>query len=170
VTSPAYPKNVISIAGPSGSGKTELICRLLAWLTARGLKVAVLKHSHKTGLAESDAARTYRQAGAKAIAQAGPSLLQVSRYEAGEPELTEILARLSPQADLVIVEGYKQSALPKLALAWPEPAEVPMDVSRVVAWVGRAPLDTILPVFQADEVAKIGSFVLKYVRQTGLRF
>jgi molybdopterin-guanine dinucleotide biosynthesis adapter protein len=163
VTPTAFPKNVISIAGPSGSGKTELICRLLEWFAARGLKVAVLKHSHKTGVAESDPARTYRQAGAKAMAQAGADLLQVSRYEAGEPELTEILAGLSPQADLVIVEGYKQSSLPKLALAGSEAAEVPLDVSRVVAWVGRAPLDTPLPVFQPEEVEKIGGFILEYL-------
>ncbi|MBW1991240.1 MAG: molybdopterin-guanine dinucleotide biosynthesis protein MobB [Deltaproteobacteria bacterium] len=31
------------MAGPSGSGKTALICRLIKWFTARGLKVAVLK-------------------------------------------------------------------------------------------------------------------------------
>ena len=40
----------LSIVGFSGSGKTELICRLLDWLARRGLRVAVLKHTHHTCL------------------------------------------------------------------------------------------------------------------------
>ncbi|MDO9070754.1 MAG: molybdopterin-guanine dinucleotide biosynthesis protein MobB, partial [Deltaproteobacteria bacterium] len=50
--------------GSSNSGKTELICRLLEWFSAQGLRAAVLKHSHHQHLGDDgkDTWR-YRQAG-----------------------------------------------------------------------------------------------------------
>jgi molybdopterin-guanine dinucleotide biosynthesis protein B len=166
MNSSPLPRNVISLVGPSGSGKTELISRLLEWFTARGLKVAVLKHGHeRKKIAESRAAQDYRQAGAKAVALAGPHLVQITRYGEPEPDLAEILAVLSPQADLVIVEGYKRSPLPKIALAGPELAQVSLDASRIIAWVSREPVDTPAPVFLPDAVEKLGRFILKYLRQ-----
>jgi molybdopterin-guanine dinucleotide biosynthesis protein B len=38
---------VISIVGHSGSGKTTLIEKLLPVLNAAGLKVAMIKHTHR---------------------------------------------------------------------------------------------------------------------------
>ena len=37
---------VLGMAGWSGSGKTTLLTRLIPLLTARGLRVATLKHAH----------------------------------------------------------------------------------------------------------------------------
>jgi molybdopterin-guanine dinucleotide biosynthesis protein B len=161
--SPELPRNVISLVGPSGSGKTELICRLVAWFKAKGLTVAVLKHSHKTVLAESATARAYRQAGAQAVAQASPHLVQVNQYMSGEPDLAGTLAVVSPQADLVIVEGYKQSHLHKIALVDPDLENIPLDQTRVVAWVGREAATASIPVFSPDEVERIGMFILRFL-------
>ena len=157
------PANVISLVGPSGSGKTELISRLLEWFTARGLKVAVLKHSHKTSVAESESARLYRQAGVRAFAQAGPHLVQITRYDEGEPDLPEILAVLSPQTDLVIVEGYKQSPLPKIVLRDPGLENLTLERSRVIALVSREGSGSPVPVFNPDETEKIGLFILSFL-------
>lgn len=161
--SPPLPANVMSFVGPANSGKTELICRLVTWFRGRGLKVAVLKHSHKAGLGESGPAHSWRQAGAWAVARAGPHLVQVNRYARGEPELTEILAALTPEADLVLVEGYKQSPLPKIALTGPGLENIPLDRSRVVAWVSREGAASPVPVFHPDHVAEIGAFILAFL-------
>jgi molybdopterin-guanine dinucleotide biosynthesis protein B len=157
------PANVISLVGPSNSGKTTLICRLVAWLRARALTVAVVKHSHKAIQAKSQIAWTYRQAGARAVAQTGTRLMQVNRYAPGDPDLREILAFLCPQADLVIVEGYKTGFLPQIALTGPGLEKIPQDQSRVVAWVSRESAATPLPSFQPDEVEKIGLFILEFL-------
>lgn len=159
-----YPANVISLVGPSGSGKTDLICRLVAWLRARGHTVAVLKRSHKSTLAESEPARTYREAGARAVAQVGATLAHISRFQEGEPDLALILEVLAPQADVVIVEGYKQSPLPKIAFAGGGLEQVALDASRVVAWVSPEPLETTLPVFKPTEAEELAKFILEYVR------
>ncbi len=159
------PNNIISLVGASGSGKTELICRLIAWFKSQGLKVAVLKHSHKTNLAESDCARSYRQAGAHAVAQAGPRLVQITRYVPGEPDLAEVLAGLAPQADLVIVEGYKQSPLPKILVMEPRAEPITVDKAQIIALVSREFVESPLPVFHPDEVEEMGTFMLQYLRR-----
>ncbi|MGA9755825.1 MAG: molybdopterin-guanine dinucleotide biosynthesis protein B [Desulfobaccales bacterium] len=160
-TPPPAPRvKAIAIVGPSNSGKTELICGLLAWLAAQGLKAAVLKHSHHLHLADDgkDTGR-YRRAGAGLVALAAPGLLQITRSGAGEPALTTILAELAPAADLILVEGYKDSDLPKVGLAPLEAVPTLPDYPGLVAWVSSWPLTTDLPVFHPRQVAEIGRFI-----------
>jgi molybdopterin-guanine dinucleotide biosynthesis protein B len=155
---------VISVVGPSGSGKTSLILGLLEWFQAQGLTVAVLKHSHKTILPEEgkDTGR-FSRAGARAVALAAPGLLTVSRRYAGEPPLEDALAALAAEADLILVEGYKTSDLPKIALVGPELEEVLPDRSGVVALVSSAPQEGTLPVFPPGEIAALGRFIKGYL-------
>jgi molybdopterin-guanine dinucleotide biosynthesis protein B len=131
--------------------------------------VAVLKHSHKDVLTASGLAYAYRQAGAQAVAQAGLHLVQVNRYAPGEPDPAEILAFLTRQADLVIVEGYKQSPLPKIALVGPDLENIPLDQSRVVAWVSRGAMVSSVPVFHPDQVEEIGAFILDFLGMVAKR-
>jgi molybdopterin-guanine dinucleotide biosynthesis protein B len=146
--------------GTSNTGKTELICRLLEWFSTQGLKVAVLKHSHHQHLGDDgkDTGR-YRQAGARLVALAAPGLLQITRSSPQEPPLDAILAELTPGSDLILVEGYKTSHLPKVGLAPPDAASPLPDYPRLLAWVSERPLPTPLPVFHPLEVAEIGRFI-----------
>jgi molybdopterin-guanine dinucleotide biosynthesis adapter protein len=150
----------LAIVGPSNSGKTELICALLKWFAARHLQVAVLKHSHKPIL--SDAAKDtgrYRAAGGKLVALAAPGLLQINRVTPAEPDLAAALAELASGVDLILVEGYKTSSLPKIGVVGPSaPAALP-DYPGVVAWVSGTPLATDLPVFAPSQVADLGRFI-----------
>jgi molybdopterin-guanine dinucleotide biosynthesis adapter protein len=158
--SPALRPKAFAVVGTSNTGKTELICRLLEWFGNQGLKVAVLKHSHHRNLGDDgkDTWR-YRQAGARLVALAAPGLLQITRSSAQEPKLNAILAELAPGSDLILVEGYKSSDLPKLGLAPPDAASPLPDYPRVLAWVSARPLPTGLPVFNPLEVAAIGRFI-----------
>ena len=148
------------MVGSSNSGKTELICRLLEWFSAQGLRVAVLKHSHHQHLGDDgkDTWR-YRQAGAPLVALAAPGLLQITRVSPEEPPLDAVLAELAPGADFILVEGYKTSDLPKIALAPPDATSPLPDYPRLVAWVSARPLPTRLPVFNPLQVAAIGRFI-----------
>jgi molybdopterin-guanine dinucleotide biosynthesis protein B len=156
--------NIISVVGPSGSGKTTLICRLLGWFGAQGLKVAVLKHSHKPGLGDDDKdTGKFRRAGAQAVALAAPGLLQISRFLPHDPPLDAVLAAVAPDADLVLVEGYKTSSLPKIAMVGPNLEEVLPDFSRVIALVSSHPVESSLPVFHPRQVAELGLFIKEYL-------
>jgi molybdopterin-guanine dinucleotide biosynthesis adapter protein len=158
--SPAPRPKALAVVGTSNSGKTELICRLLEWFTVQGIRVAVLKHSHHQHLGDDgkDTWR-YRQAGARLVALAAPGLLQITRASSQEPPLDAILAELAPGADLILVEGYKTSDLPKVGLAPPDASSPLPDYPRLVAWVSAHPLPTPLPVFNPLQVAAIGRFI-----------
>lgn len=158
----------LAIVGLSGSGKTELICRLLDWLSRRGLRVAVLKHTHHhdPGDRGKDTWR-FRQAGARLVALAGPGLLQISRVYPEEPPLSEILKALAPEADLILVEGYKSGPLPKIVVLNPEIKESPPDVGQVIATVSPDPVASAGPVFHPEEVAAIGAMIMAHLGLAG---
>ena len=110
-------QNILGVVGWSGSGKTTLLEYLVAQLSARGLRVNIIKHSHHDVMLEpphKDSARL-RHAGAAEVMLASPFRVAVMRELRGaaEPSLAEQVAQMSP-ADLVLVEGYKWEAIPKL--------------------------------------------------------
>ncbi|WP_018151843.1 molybdopterin-guanine dinucleotide biosynthesis protein B [Leeia oryzae] len=116
-----YP--VLGIVGWSGSGKTTLLEALLPLLGQAGLKVNVIKHSHHDLTLEpagKDSAR-FRTAGAQEVMVCSPYRWAITHELRGqeEPTLAEQLARLAP-ADLILVEGFKHDAHPKLEVWRPE--------------------------------------------------
>ncbi len=153
----------LAIVGPSGSGKTELICRLLEWFARRGLRVAVLKHTHHHDLGDrgKDTWR-FRQAGARVVALAAPGLLQINRVFPEEPPLSEGLAALSPEADLILVEGYKSGPLPKIVVLNPAVKESPPDYTQVIATVSPAPAASAGLSFQPG-VEAVGALILEHL-------
>ncbi len=154
----------IAVVGPSNSGKTQLICRLLHWFQAQGLKVAALKHSHKIGLGgEGKDTWRYSKTGAQVVALTSPGFMQVTHYLSEDPPLAKILAALSPEADLILVEGYKSSSLPKIALVGSKLEKVLPDHSQVIALVSSDPLKSEVPVFHSRQVIPLGQFILEYL-------
>ncbi len=155
----------IAVAGPSGSGKTQLICRLLEWFAGRGRRVAVLKHTHKPGVGdEGKDTWRFRQAGAPLVGLAAPGLWQVTQCLAEDPPLAALVARLAPEVDLVLVEGYKYGPLPKMAVLAEESDRDLPDYPHLIALVSERPLASVsLPVFQPTQVAEIGLFMERFL-------
>lgn len=113
---------VFGIAGYSGSGKTTLLEKLLPRLTARGLRVSVIKHAHHSFDMDQPGKDSYRHRAAGAsevlLASGARWVLLNELRGAPEPTLEEYLTRFSP-CDLVLVEGFKQEAIPKLEIHRP---------------------------------------------------
>ena len=157
------PMRIIGLAGWSGAGKTTLMTKVIPVLIQRGLKVATVKHAHH----EFDIDRPgkdswlHREAGAGEVAIVSSrrwALIHELRDEP-EPPLAEILAKLSP-VDLVIVEGFKHHAHPKLEVyraAAGKPLLYPDD-DCIVAIATDAPLPQApLPVLMLDDVESIAN-------------
>lgn len=123
---------VFGIAGHSGMGKTTLLEKLVPELTARGMLVSLIKHSHKNIDVDRPGKDSYRlrEAGCQEVLLLGNDrwALMHELRGADEPPLSYLLSRLQ-HCDLVLVEGFKGGAFPKLEVwraelgkstLWPE--------------------------------------------------
>ena len=157
-------KRAFGIVGYSGSGKTTLIERLLPWLATQGLKVAVIKQSHHDFELDVPGKDTWRhrQAGAYEVLISSPYRWAVMHelHGVAEPSLEEHIARLSP-CDLVLVEGFKRAALPKLEV-WRKETGKPWlhseDKHILAVASDLAPPD--MRHIDLNDVAAIGRFIL----------
>src|SRR5438270_14002206 len=108
---------VFGFAGWSGSGKTTLIEQLIPRFVAHGLTVSLVKHAHHEFDLDQPGKDSYRHrhAGCLEVLVSSPKrwgLLHELRG-APEPPLEEQLKHFAP-CDVVIVEGYKKHAIPKI--------------------------------------------------------
>ena len=106
--------NVIAVCGCKNSGKTTLISRIVDELSREGLKVAVIKHDGHDFVCDIPGTDTYTftESGAYAAACFSDNRLFIHRTGT-EDKLAEIIG-MFPEADLIMVEGCKDSVLPKI--------------------------------------------------------
>ncbi|WP_226782008.1 molybdopterin-guanine dinucleotide biosynthesis protein B [Oceaniglobus trochenteri] len=108
------------VTGWKNAGKTGLMERLVAEFTARGLRVSTLKHAHHSFDVDHPGkdSRRHREAGAQQVLLSSATrwALMSELRGATEPTLEDLLQRLDP-VDLVLVEGWKRDAHPKVE-AW----------------------------------------------------
>lgn len=159
---------VFGFAGWSGSGKTTLIERLIPRLVDRGLSVSLIKHAHHAFDVDEPGKDSYRhrQAGCTEVLVSSAVRWALMHELRGlpEPTLDDALARLSP-CDLVLVEGYKHAAIPKLEV-WRASVGKPLlhPVDPHIQGVATDILDgvsTSLPRFALNDVASIATFVIE---------
>ena len=114
---PSRRPPMLAVIGRKHSGKTTLLVRLCAELARRGHRVMTLKHGHHTfnlDPSTTDTYRHYHDGGAERVVMAAPDKFAlVMRWD---EELTPeaIAERYLADADVVLCEGYKRAALPKV--------------------------------------------------------
>jgi molybdopterin-guanine dinucleotide biosynthesis protein MobB len=119
----AFP--AVGFVGSSGSGKTTLIERLVPLLSARGLRLGVLKHAQRDFDVDRPGKDSFRvrEAGAREVLVASQrrwALLAEEAEPEAEPRLARTLARFTPgEVDLVLVEGFAHERYPKIEVYRP---------------------------------------------------
>ncbi|HUU25625.1 MAG TPA: molybdopterin-guanine dinucleotide biosynthesis protein B [Methyloceanibacter sp.] len=159
---------IFGVVGWKNSGKTTLMSRLIHELTRRGFEISVIKHAHQNFDIDHPGRDSFkmREAGARQVMLSSPRRFALMRELGDAPEMTfdGLLAYVGP-CDLVLVEGYKREAYPKLeirrdgaASRKPLSAEYP----DVVAIASDRPANETeaLPVFQIDEIEHIVDFIV----------
>jgi molybdopterin-guanine dinucleotide biosynthesis protein B len=159
---------VIGIAGYSGSGKTTLIEKVIPLLVAEGLRVSLIKHAHHEFDVHHPGKDSYRhrQAGCtEVLVSSGQRWALMHELRgAPEPSLAEQLRHFSP-CDVVIVEGYKSEAIPRIEVhrkACDAPLLFPQD-RHVVAIATDEPLETPLPQIPLDDAAGVARFIMRHL-------
>ncbi len=161
---------IIGLAGWSGAGKTTLMIRLLPCLIDRGLAVSTLKHAHHRFDVDVPGKDSYehRKAGAQQVMVASGArwALMTELRTAREPALPELVARMDP-VDLIIVEGFKRDAHPKIEIhraanqkPWMRP-----DMPGIVAVASDVAAPYDLPHAHLDDIEAIAALVLAHAAQ-----
>lgn len=160
-------QRVLGITGWKNSGKTTLTERLVAELTQRGLKISTIKHAHHSFDIDKEGTDSYRHrragAGEVAIVSGNRWALMHELRGEDEPRLEAILARLAP-CDLVLIEGYKREAHPKIEtrrLDAKDSAPLTAGDNNIVAVAAdHAVVGETVPVFDLDDICGIADFVV----------
>lgn len=144
-----HERPVLGCCAFSGTGKTTLLTRLLPLLRGRGLRVGVVKHAHHSFDIDHPGkdSHTLRESGASQVvvasAQRIASIEERARRDT-EPRLADALARIdAAHVDLVLAEGFKAEAFPKIELHRPslgKPLLCRQD-NNIIAVASDAPVD-----------------------------
>lgn len=121
---------VVAIVGKKKTGKTSLIEQVIAALRPYG-QVGCIKHAHELDLSPPVARDTDRffTAGAAVVVGASPTRTLTLT---GERSLSDLIAEMARAGvDFVLVEGFKNSDLPKISLTDFPPGEVKNIIARV---------------------------------------
>ena len=156
------------IVGWKNAGKTGLMERLVAEVAGRGFTVSTIKHAHHVFDVDQPGKDSYRHrvAGAREVLLSSRKRFALMHELRGaeEPTLQDLLSKLAP-VDLVLIEGYKRDAHPKVE-AYRKETGNPLiaetdETIRAVASDTDLSLDR--PVFDLDATADIATFILKEV-------
>lgn len=177
------PIPILGVVGPSGSGKTTLLRRLIPILAERGLRLGYLKHAHHRFDLDVPGKDSYeiRAAGAAQTLLASRErwALQVeNRIKGSDPDLWQMLERFElDRLDLVLVEGFKHAAYPKIEVHRATVGEPPLypNDPEIIAVAGdqasapegegaEGPL--ALPL---DDAPRIAAFILERLESGALR-
>ena len=162
-------KKVFGFAGYSGSGKTTLIEQLIPRFVLAGLRVSLIKHAHHAFDIDKPGKDSFRhrEAGCSEVLVTSDTrwvMMHELRGEAG-PSMEEQIARFSP-CDLVLVEGFKRAAIPKLEVYRPS-FERPLlhtDDSNIVAVASDGAVATALPVLDLNHPELIAEFIMHHLQ------
>lgn len=139
---------ILGFAAFSGTGKTTLLTHLIPIFKRRGLSVGLIKHSHHNFQIDQPGKDSFR------LREAGASpVMLVSTHRRAiitefqditEPDLDEqLLAFDQSGLDLILVEGFKATAFPKIEVYRPSMNKplLYVDDVNIIAIAADEPLD-----------------------------
>ena len=161
---------VVAISAWSGTGKTTLLKKLIPALCARGLRPGLIKHSHHNMDIDTPGKDSYelRKAGAAQTMVASPQrwALMTETPDEAPLNLAYLVSRMDHSTlDLVLVEGFKHEAVPKILLfrsnAGHDMSELTLD-EHVIAVARDVAVELEVPVLDLNDVDGIAQFIVAW--------
>ncbi|EMD2717124.1 molybdopterin-guanine dinucleotide biosynthesis protein MobB [Enterobacter roggenkampii] len=161
---------LLAISAWSGTGKTTLLKKLIPALCARGLRPGLIKHSHHNMDIDTPGKDSYelRKAGAAQTMVASPQrwALMTETPDEAPLNLAYLVSRMDHSTlDLVLVEGFKHEAVPKILLfrsdAGHDMSELTLD-EHVIAVASDVAVELEVPVLDLNDVDGIAQFIVAW--------
>ena len=170
-----FSRPIIGLCAYSGSGKTTLLEKLIPILLNQNIKTAVVKHAHHSFDIDHPAKDSYkiRKAGAQQILISSKNrwaLIHENESTHKELALEEALQHIVVEnIDLVLVEGYKSSPIPKIEIHRPnqgKPLIADTD-QNIIAIATDTPdkVNVSLPLLDLNNPIQIAQFIQDYLAQ-----
>ncbi len=150
---------VIAVVGYSDTGKTTVASSLIQALTARGYRIAAVKHGahgHDVERPASDSARLFEAGASKVVISSPGQLTSIEKTQA-DTALEDVVASLGTSYDLVVAEGFKGSSVPKV-LVTREGYSTPSP-ENVLAVIGDHKADGDMPFYAFQEMESLASLI-----------
>lgn len=152
---------IIAVVGASKSGKTTLIEALIASLTSRGYRVATIKHAPGKSSFDQRHKDSWRhiQAGSAATLLVSVRQTVLIRSTAHELTLEEAVRFLDSGYDIVLIEGFKKSHVPKIKVCKGIEDSSTFDLTNLIALVSEKPVEGEIKCFSPGEIDQLTDFL-----------
>ena len=158
-------QKIIAVCGVKNSGKTTLLTKLVKNLSDRGVKTAVIKHDGHDFSCDIEGTDSYRMKEAGAYGTAVFSDYRIFIHKTGCGAKVEELIRIFPEADMIFIEGMKDSDFPKIEVIRKEISEKPASNStgRFLIVTDREPDEFNEQVMNFDQIDEIAEMLLENI-------
>ncbi|MHB1011800.1 MAG: molybdopterin-guanine dinucleotide biosynthesis protein B [Desulfobacteria bacterium] len=166
----------VAFLGRSGTGKTTLIEKVLPELARRGYRVGAIKHDAHRFDIDHPGKDSHRltAAGAATMVITSSEKLALVKKHVKSPPAEELIDLYFRDMDLVLVEGFQKSGLPKIELYRKE-KNAPLicrgeiDDPMLVAVASDAPLEVDVPLLDLNAPGTIAKFIEEKILRNGRR-
>ena len=159
-------QKIVAVSGVKNSGKTTLLEKLIPALAARGVKCAVIKHDGHRFAPDREGTDSFRMLAAGAM---GTAVFDGEKFQAVKfAAVTEKdLIALYPEADLILLEGFKSSPWPKIEILRGDiSAESVCDPDTLLALVTDTPLRPPgIRTFGLEDVEALADLLFGYIKE-----
>ncbi|AOM42014.1 molybdopterin-guanine dinucleotide biosynthesis protein MobB [Xenorhabdus hominickii] len=163
---------MLGITAYSGTGKTTLLKQVIPLLCQKNIRVGLIKHTHHNMDVDKPGKDSYelRKAGAAQTLVASQQRWALMTETANLPEmdLNYLASRFDANSlDLILVEGFKQEPIPKIALyrdALNHTIDEILDPD-VIAIASDIALTTSLPQLDINQPEQVAIFIAEWLYQ-----